>query len=269
MKSSLSSTLVRLMCAGALVSVVSSASAATINVPADYPTIAAAVAACSEGDTINVAAGTYNEATAPTFTTASVTMNGIGSVTIAPASSLNAGVIVWTNNLVMNNIKVVRATSDQTWMRSIEMGQDASATFTNCEFEGPGNGVGLILFHGADATVQGCRFANFNAAATWASAIFMEGSLGGYCNVTVENTTFDTGCNGWLRTFSSNSAKVGNITMRNCVCKASNGVHALEFIGAALKYDPAANFLFERCTFEGTNLEVAEFHYADPVLHPS
>merc|ERR1711923_268774 len=35
--------------------------AATINVPADQPTIAAAISASATGDVINIAAGTYNE----------------------------------------------------------------------------------------------------------------------------------------------------------------------------------------------------------------
>ena len=35
--------------------------AATINVPGDYPTIQGAINASSNGDVINIAAGTYNE----------------------------------------------------------------------------------------------------------------------------------------------------------------------------------------------------------------
>ncbi|MCH2149793.1 MAG: hypothetical protein MK095_10215, partial [Phycisphaerales bacterium] len=35
--------------------------AATINVPADQPTIAAAISASVNGDVITIAAGTYNE----------------------------------------------------------------------------------------------------------------------------------------------------------------------------------------------------------------
>jgi parallel beta-helix repeat protein len=59
-------------------------SAATINVPSDYPTIQAAVIAASPGDTINVAAGTYIE---QVVINKNLTLIGIGNPTIqAPAA---------------------------------------------------------------------------------------------------------------------------------------------------------------------------------------
>ena len=56
-------------------------SAATINVPTDYATIQGAVDAATDGDVINVAAGTYTGA----IVDKEVTINGIGA-------SINAGV---------------------------------------------------------------------------------------------------------------------------------------------------------------------------------
>ena len=53
-------TICAAMCVSAI-SIFPSATAATINVPGDYPTIQAAVNAALPGDTIIVAAGTYNE----------------------------------------------------------------------------------------------------------------------------------------------------------------------------------------------------------------
>jgi parallel beta-helix repeat protein len=57
--------------------------AATINVPADQPTIAAAISASVNGDVINIAAGTYNETNLNTVgkaITIQGTLNGDGSL---------------------------------------------------------------------------------------------------------------------------------------------------------------------------------------------
>jgi len=59
-------------------------SAASINVPGDYPTIQAAINAASSGDTINVAAGTYIE---QVVINKNLTLSGTGNPTIrAPAT---------------------------------------------------------------------------------------------------------------------------------------------------------------------------------------
>ena len=54
--------------------------AATINVPADQETIAAAITAATTGDTISVAAGTYNE-TSLSITKDNITLQGAGAAT--------------------------------------------------------------------------------------------------------------------------------------------------------------------------------------------
>jgi nitrous oxidase accessory protein NosD len=54
-------TMALIMALMAVIAPASTARAAIINVPTDYPTIQAAVNAASPGDTIVVAAGTYNE----------------------------------------------------------------------------------------------------------------------------------------------------------------------------------------------------------------
>jgi hypothetical protein len=59
-------------------------SAATINVPGDYPTIQAAVDAASPGDTIYVAAGTYDE---QVVINKRLTLQGAGTTTIVKPSS--------------------------------------------------------------------------------------------------------------------------------------------------------------------------------------
>lgn len=75
-------TLISLICLvfvfGIFFSFAPIAKAATINVPGDYATIAEAVTAASNGDTINIAAGTFNLA-------ASITINGKNNLTLEGA----------------------------------------------------------------------------------------------------------------------------------------------------------------------------------------
>ena len=61
------------------------ASAATINVPADQPTIQAAVNAAVNGDIINVSAGTYDEQVV--IDAKNVTLQGTGNATILQPTS--------------------------------------------------------------------------------------------------------------------------------------------------------------------------------------
>ena len=242
-------------------------SAAMIYVPGDQPTITAALAAAASSDQILIASGTYAEA-AMLNVNKSVTLTASGGpVTINVPTSANSVASVSAAGVVFSGIKFERLTANNEWMRSVEMGS-GSATFTNCTFTGPGNGVGVVLFSGADATFDNCAFSNFNATASWAAAILMQNQGAGYSDVIVRNSTFDTGCNGWIKAFDNNTSwpKVGELTVSNCTFRAARHLQALKFRdggASAMQYDSTKALLFQDCTFEGTTLEMVEFHYTN------
>ena len=250
------------------------APAATINVPGDQPTIVDALGAANPSDEIVIQSGTYDEADL-LYVWAPLTLratNGLVTVHVPSNKSAVAQVPGGVTGVVFDGIKFERLSADNDWMRSVEI--TGAASFTNCTFTGPANGVGVILFSGGDATFDSCSFSNFNAAASWAAAIFMQNQGSSFSDVIVRNSTFDTGCNGWIKAFDNNTSwpKVGELTVSNCTFRAARHLQALKFRdgGAlAMQYDPTKALLFQDCTFEGTTNEIAEFHYTSSTNRPT
>jgi hypothetical protein len=244
-------------------------SAAVILVPADQPTIVAAIGAASAGDEIVIEAGTYNE-TEWLFINKTVTLRATnGLVVVRSPSGKDAVVEVapGVTGVVFEGIHFERPSAHASWTRAVQVQGGAAATFQNCVFTGPANAVGLILFYGGDATLQGCTFSNF-AAEGWASAIALEARDGTspYSDVVVRDSVFGSGCNSWIRGFSWNPPKVGELTVSNCTFKAALGAHGIAFYYGPgpsnnTQYDPTKTLRFEDCSFEGTIHEIMEFHY--------
>lgn len=251
---------------------VSVANAATINVPGDYSTVVDAVKAAGTGDEIVVAANTYVESEIITFATPGVTLTGSGAVTLRAPDDADSVIFVnpGTTDVVLNNVTVDRPTSNADWMRCIALHSASSTTINDCTFAGPANGVGVIIFYGADATLNRCHFSNFNSVSSWAAAIFMEGhdASSPHTDLIVDSCTFDTGCNAWIRTFDNDTRwpRIGEVRVTNCTFRAANHPQALKFRdggAAAMEYDSTKDILFQDCSFEGFfgGLEIAEFHY--------
>ena len=85
--------------------------AATINVPGDYPTIQQAIDNSTDGDTINVAAGAYNED--PINISTSITLNG-AQANVEPVdggraggeSVVNGQIDIWADNVTVNGFEI-------------------------------------------------------------------------------------------------------------------------------------------------------------------
>ena len=251
------------------------APAATINVPADYPDIIDAVYAANPGDTVLIQSGTYNE-NGQVFVWAPMTLTATnGPVTIHCTSSQEAVAEVASGitGAIFNGITFERLTADANWMRCFQINNSAEATFNNCTFQGPANGVGVIQFFGGSGTYNSCTFSNFNPTAPWAAAIFVEGANAAPPNsdVIVSNCTFGTGCNSWIRTSPfQDPPRIGSVIVQNSTFKAALNPQALAFWDGGLDaiiYSPTNSLLFQDCTFEGpaTNSggldDEVEFYY--------
>ena len=244
------------------------ASAAIINVPADQPTIGSALAVANTGDEILIQSGTYEETGILSISTQLTLRATNGPVTVhVPSSEIAvAAVNSAVSGVVFDGIKFERLSADADWMQSAQLNWGSSSTFTNCTFTGPANGSGVDLFYGASAEFDSCSFSNYNPVTTWSAAILLEGhdATSPFSQLVVRNCTFDTGCNGWIKTIDfGNSPRVGDMTVTGCTFKAARYGQALSFHGFndVLNYDSGKALLFQDCTFEGTVYEEAEFYY--------
>lgn len=241
----------------------------TIHVPSEQPTVLAALSVANPQDRIEIEAGTYSEADLLRINVP-VTLAAVGGPVTLLVPADKEAIIEIAEGVTGVNFHGVQfeRMNAASWMRSVQLQRGAAADFIDCTFTGPGSGVGAILFKGADATFAGCTFSNFNASATNpAAAILLEGhdASSSYTDLIVRDSVFAAGCNGWIKTSdSTNWPRIGEITVSNCTFRAANRPHAIKFRdGGAhvMNYDPAKSLLFQDCVFEGTSLEVAEFHY--------
>jgi hypothetical protein len=235
----------------------------TITVPGDHPNIVAAVAAAADGDVIEISAGTYAEADALRIEIPNITLKAIGGeVVLNVPDSVDSAIFVQSSNVTVEGFKILRPTTAQNWMRSIEISKNNSLTLVDSHLEGPGNSVGVAVFHGADLTVTGTTFQNFNPSATWSAAIFIEANTGDYSDVIVDDCTFAAGCNAWIRSHNTEGRipKVGNLHVSNSTFAPSYQPHGIR-LNNGVSYAPGSTILFENCEFTGTMLEVVEMHY--------
>lgn len=156
---------------------------ATRRVPSSYSTISAAMSACAEGDTILVAAGTYNEKV--TFSVNKVklisesgatvtTINGGGGVTI---SSSYSGMDVST---LIQGFTITGGTGGMDGEGGGLRMWGQNITVRNCIFTGnaANEGAGLYL-EKSDAIVESCLIYNNNSSPKKDGAKWSDGTGGG------------------------------------------------------------------------------------------
>ncbi|HUD02465.1 MAG TPA: Ig-like domain-containing protein [Candidatus Paceibacterota bacterium] len=156
------------------------ASANTINVPADYSAIQAAIDHSNSGDTINVAAGTYDAFSVVGKTNLTITGAGVGSTIIKPTALINTGVgHKYTANMQVS-VFVNNSTGITLGGMSVE---------DNGQAPGAGGPDALVFWNASSGTIQN---SNVQGAYTingdqTGQGIAVDAGFGQTTNLTVNN----------------------------------------------------------------------------------
>ncbi len=188
--------------------------AATINVPADYPTIQAAVSASAPGDTIQVAAGTYTE---NLIINHRLILKGAGSgvddsmntiiVSAAantPVITLTAGGDNATDRLVIQDLRIKGASGSSSHAGSgitLQIGVFGYLTFDNIAVvENSGHGIGINLF----APLNDIVILDSTLSQNGGSGFRAPASSTGINGLEVTNSHFDGNTDGGFTAYSFN-----------------------------------------------------------------
>ena len=208
--------------------------ATIINVPADYPTIQAAINGAGSGDTVHVAPGTYYERIT---LKSGVIVQGAGAG-VTTIDSVWSGPVVTASNVdstaVLDGFTITRGISNYGGGMYNESG---SPTVTNCTFSGNKAGRwGGGMFNAGSPTVTNCTFSG-NYAWLSGGGMFNAGSP------TVTNCTFSgNSASGGAGMTNMNSS---NPTLTNCTFSGNSGW------GGAGMYNNNSSPTLTNCIFSG------------------
>jgi len=260
----------RYLIAAAVLGLAGTSFAETINVPADYSTIQAAIDAASNGDEILVAPGTYSQFPFPVI-------NPLGKQVRIRASGTPQETIInanWATGILCTNGEGP-LTSIEGFMVQRSTGgllcEDSSPNIEDCVFEN--NGLSIHCTGGANPTFSGCTITNAtddinsviyaikiehtghpvftNCAVTDNHTRLSPVSI--YASATFTNCAFsNNSCTdgyggGACRTnISSNYA----VMFTNCTF-SENAAKGVDYGGGAVHCDVNDNVTFSGCSFTG------------------
>ncbi|MBW1881343.1 MAG: hypothetical protein JRJ84_23555 [Deltaproteobacteria bacterium] len=156
----------------------SPAVAATLYVPSpQHPTLASAVSAATDGDSIEVDA-TWTPAEPTVFLDVGVTVRGAGGLASLPALVVGGGAAV-----ILDDVSFVGLAAGP----AVVVGPGAAVDLVDALFDG--NALGGLIVDGASATLEGCTFRDNGDPTHWDQGVDIWVSEG---VVTVGNSTFSS-----------------------------------------------------------------------------
>ncbi|MCH2137320.1 MAG: right-handed parallel beta-helix repeat-containing protein, partial [Phycisphaerales bacterium] len=169
----------------------------TINVPADQPTIAAAINASVNGDVIAIAAGTYDEANLDPNGKAITIGSASGNLDVTIDAQQGGSVFVFqtdeTSGTVIKDLVITGGSSLHGG--GIYCTNNSSPTISSCTITGniaPGRGGGIYLKDNSSPTISGCTISS-NAASFGGGIFFDDVSSPTITDCTISGNTADVG----------------------------------------------------------------------------
>jgi len=157
----------------------------TLNVPAEYATIQAAIDAAQVGDTVQIAAGTYTLNSSINLKSG-VTIKGAGmDSTFLKGNNVRAIYLTGGSNVTISHLTVKDSGHSLTEGGGINISYSSDIIIKNCKIADNTavNGAGIKFNSVTDALIKNCLIVS-NYASNAAGGLYVVGST-----VTIENTT--------------------------------------------------------------------------------